>query len=159
MEKLFSKPPSDWTADDLKAAVDIYKMAVDMADKVSQRRQSANSFYLSVNTGLIGASAYISSFSKASHPRTGAIAFAGALICSVWWRNIQSYRDLNKGKFEVIQEMEKALPLAPYQAEWEFLERGKNREKYRPFYEVEILVPIIFGCVHIWQVAVPFFPG
>ena len=42
----------------------IYKLLVDMADKVSQRRQNANNFYLSVNTGIIGASAYIFSISQ-----------------------------------------------------------------------------------------------
>src|ERR1700737_4596243 len=35
-----------------------------MADKVSQRRQNGNNFYLSVNTGIIGASAYIFSISQ-----------------------------------------------------------------------------------------------
>ncbi|RDD97660.1 hypothetical protein DTW92_07525 [Paracoccus pantotrophus] len=40
-----------------KEVLEIYKMLVEMADRVSQRRQSANSFYLTVNTAIIGGAA------------------------------------------------------------------------------------------------------
>ena len=33
--------------------LDIYKLAVEMADRVSSRRATANAFFLTVNTGLV----------------------------------------------------------------------------------------------------------
>jgi hypothetical protein len=153
MESLFTKTPTEWTTDEQKSVTDIYKMLVDMADKVSQRRQSANNFFLSVNTALIGASAYISSVSQQSPARVLAIAAAGTLVSAVWVRNIQSYKDLNSGKFAVINEIEKQLPIAPYTAEWEYLERGQKRNRYRQFHAVEILVPLVFVAVHALQFA------
>jgi hypothetical protein len=154
------------SADEVKATVDIYKMLVDMADKVSQRRQTANSFYLSVNTALIGAGVYMSSAGG------GAIniillAVAGWLVSLFWIRNIETYKDLNSGKFAVITEIEKSLPLAPYTAEWETLKRGDReskyrsfwskyhpfQNKYRPFHEVEVAVPLVFVLLHAVQLA------
>jgi hypothetical protein len=151
MESLLQKAPHEWTGEDQKSVIEIYKMLVDKADKVSERRQSANNFFLSVNTALIGASAYISSMSQQSQARVLAIAAAGTLVCLVWMRNIQSYKDLNSGKFAVINEIEKLLPIAPYTAEWDYLERGDNNKRYRPFHAVEIYVPAVFIVVHTLQ--------
>ena len=35
-------------------SLEIYKLYVQMADNISARRQSANSFFLTVNTAIIG---------------------------------------------------------------------------------------------------------
>jgi predicted homoserine dehydrogenase-like protein len=152
METLFNKEPRDWTPDEQKSVVDIYKMLVDMADKVSQRRQSANNFFLSVNTALIGASAYISTLPQSNPGRIFAIAIAGILVSVAWIRNINSYKDLNDGKFAVITAIEKELPISAYRAEWYYLERGTNSKRYRPFHSVEIWVPLTFFAVHLFQV-------
>jgi len=149
---LVTKPWSELSPDEQKAVVDIYKMLVDMADKVSQRRQNANNFYLSVNTALIGASAYIGSLAQQVPHQTLAIAAAGLLVSLLWFRNINSYRDLNKGKFVIIQDLELQLPVRPYTAEWETLHRGENTKHYRPFHTVEALVPLVFVGVHLFQV-------
>lgn len=151
MDELFKKAPDELSADEAKSVIEVYKMLVDMADKVSQRRQNANNFYLSVNTALIGASAYISSLSQKTPAHVLAISVAGALVCLLWMRNIQSYKDLNAGKFSVIQAIEKRLPVAPFTAEWTYLERGLNAKKYRPFHSVEVLVPVVFITVHVFQ--------
>lgn len=49
--------------------LDIYKMYVGLADKISERRQSANSFFLSINTAIVGLVGYFqSSSSKTIEP-------------------------------------------------------------------------------------------
>jgi hypothetical protein len=156
-QSLFNKPAADFTSDELKGVIDLYKTLVDMADKVSQRRQNANNFYLTVNTALIGATSYINSISP-SEPNTWIISFAGLLVSLVWKRNIDSYKDLNSGKFHVITELEKGLPIAPFRTEWDFLKRGQDTSRYRPFHAVEVLVPYIFAAVHGVQIlrAVPW---
>lgn len=135
---------------EMLARLDIYKLMVEMADRVSQRRQAANSFYLSVNTSIIGASTYLSSFHS---PGAGIwlIALAGLCVSGLWVRNIESYKELNEGKFHVITQMEKGLPVKAYTDEWAYLHRGGRRKKYRPFHTVEILVPWVFVIVNFFQ--------
>ena len=40
-------------------SLEIYKLYVQMADNISARRQSANSFFLTVNTAIIGIVGYV----------------------------------------------------------------------------------------------------
>jgi hypothetical protein len=127
--------------------IEIYKLYVEMADRVSSRRQAANSFYLTVNTAIIGAA----TFFQVSTGLVGLwlVAVAGAALCLMWIRNIQSYKDLNSGKFHVINKIETRLPIAPYDVEWEVLQRGKTKSIYRPFHTVERYVPQIFIVLYL----------
>lgn len=148
LRPLFTKSTTDLTESDIKATVDIYKTLIDMADKVSQRRQTANAFYLTINTALF--SLIFSTIDKKIEWQLyGIVCLCGLLICLVWSRNIKTYKDLNSGKFYVINEIESALPIKPFNAEWEHLERGRNRSKYRPFHDVEKLVPIVFLMMYL----------
>jgi len=56
---------------------------------------------------------------------------------------------LNSGKFKVIHEIEKRLPLSPYDAEWEAIGRGKDSKLYLPFTRVETTVPWVFLVLHL----------
>ena len=138
------------TPEEEKTVVDTYKMLVEMADRVSQRRQAANNFYLSANTAIIGASAYISAFGK-GNANTFIIAVAGVCVCILWQRNIESYKTLNEAKFKVITQIEKYLPLAPFTSEWAYLDPDKKGIRHRPFHTVEIFVPFIFIGVYTVQ--------
>lgn len=125
--------------------LEIYKLYVQMADKISTRRQSANSFFLAVNTAIIGIVGYVGG--------TGgnwnwAVSLAGLILCYAWYRLVRSYKDMNSGKFKVIHEIEKKLPLSPYDAEWEALGRGKDSSLYLPFTRIEIWVPRVFAALH-----------
>lgn len=148
--ELLNKPTSEWTADDAKSAIEIFKILTDMADKVSQRRQAANSFYLTINSALIGSSAY---FSSVSMPISNTIilTLAGFLISLVWLRNISSYKTLNEAKFKVINEFEKNLICSPFAKEWSFLDRDGDGVRHRPFHSVEIMVPLVFMLLHAIQ--------
>jgi len=61
---------------------------------------------------------------------------------------IRSYKQLNAGKFEVIHEIEKRLPLALYKYEWEILGEGKDKNKYYPFSHIELWIPWVFGIIY-----------
>jgi hypothetical protein len=75
----------------------------------------------------------------------------------VWWRIVQSYRQLNSGKFAVILAIEARLPLAPYAAEWEALGRGKDPKRYLPLTHVENWVPGLFGLLYLLLIVVVVF--
>lgn len=128
-----------------------YKLFVEMTDRISSRRQSANSFFLSVNTAVIAILGYVQLGQAAgtSNAFYWLVSIAGMSLCYTWFRLIRSYKDLNSGKFKVIHALEQKLPSAPYDAEWESLERGKNAQLYHPFTRVEMIVPWVFFLLHL----------
>lgn len=136
-----------------KDVLEIYKMLVEMADRVSQRRQSANSFYLTVNTAIIGGAAYLSQ-STFGHLGTWAVSAAGIAICVLWIRAVVSYKSLNAAKFEVITALEDRLPVTPYKDEWAILDVDGDGKRHKPFHKTEVLVPMVFMCVHGAQLLV-----
>jgi len=86
--------------------LEIYKVYVGTADKISERRQTANSFFLSINTVVIGLVSYLQAGSG-TKPFLGfylLVSTAGILICYMWYRLILSYKQINSGKL--------VLPLA-----------------------------------------------
>ncbi len=126
--------------------LELYKMYVQTTDNVSSRRHTANSFFLAVNTAVVGLVSY---FGAAAETWSWTVSVAGIVLCVTWRRAIRSYRGLNRGKFQVIHEMERDLPFSPFDAEWEALGRGKQKNIYHPFSDVEKWVPFIFGALHL----------
>jgi hypothetical protein len=126
-----------------------YKLYLNSAEKISDRRQAANTFFLGLNTAFLSLLAWIK-----TKPETGsslvfiAASFSGAIVCYFWYRMMRSYRDLNGAKFMVIHAIEKRLPLSMYDVEWDIVERGQNRGKYWPFSHIEMKVPAIFIVIY-----------
>lgn len=127
-------------------SLELYKLYVEMADRISARRERANSFFLTVNAALLAI--LVRDIEAAADVRrfvSGLLLPAAAsTLCFLWYRIVRSYRDLNSAKFKVIHVMESQLPMRPYDAEWESVERGKNADLYLPFSHVEIAVPWVF---------------
>lgn len=125
-----------------------YKLCVEMADRISARRSTANTFFLTLNTLVIGAlSACADKFSRLS---VIVLCIAAIILCYVWERLINSYRQLNTAKYIVIGEFEKRLPTSPYwSAEWNALGEGKDPKKYKQLTAVEKWVPIVFICLYL----------
>ena len=137
-------------------ALEQYKLCVEMADRVSQRRQSAHALFLTVNAGLI---ALLGWTLPAETPPLEPIwlvmvGFVGALLSGTWFLLIRSYRDLNRAKFMVIQQIERQLPLRPFAAEWELVGRGADSALYRPFTKLEPCVPLVFMLLYAALIAV-----
>lgn len=129
-----------------------YKIFVEMTDQISVRRNLANTFFLTLHTVLLAGAGFL--YEKG--PRTTTVwlnifpLIAVLALCYVWWRLIESYRQLNEGKFLVIGEFERRLPSSPYiRAEWKALGEGKDPKRYRPLTKVENWVPPIFGLLYI----------
>jgi hypothetical protein len=120
------------------------------ADCISARRQTANSFFLTINTALLAFLGYTRPFFGQPIGRFVLfLSLAGIVLCYSWYRLIRSYKGLNSGKFKVIHLIEGNLPLDPFDAEWETVGRGKNADKYLPFTHVEIYIPWVFIAIHI----------
>jgi hypothetical protein len=138
--------------------LELYKLAVEMADRVSARRATANAFLflLTVNTALL---AFVSS---GSLNMLWLVALAGIALSGTWWILLKSYRDLNAAKFGVILEMEKDLEAKVYGNEWRVLKEDRPKEErpqekrpkrwwegYAELGTVERIVPLIFAALYI----------
>ncbi|MFJ4525652.1 hypothetical protein ACIP4Y_32720 [Streptomyces sp. NPDC088810] len=103
--------PSDFcdaTAKYQAAILEQYKLCVEMADRVSSRRNLTNTFFLTLNTAVVGALAV---GSGAGLPHSSAwVLVAGLLIllaqCMAWYVMVRSYRQLNAAKYAVIGAFE-----------------------------------------------------
>lgn len=134
--------------------LDQYKIYINAAEKISDRRQKTNEFFLGLNTALVALLGFIAT--KTSQQEIslmlGVSAIAGITVCYLWYRIIASYKGLNSAKFKVIHAIELRLPLALYDTEWEMLERGKNKEVYWPFSHIELYVPKIFIAIYAMMI-------
>lgn len=131
--------------------LEIYKLYIEMADQVSSRRNSANAFFLSINSALVALLGAGRAFTDKDIPSTFFIlvSVAGVVLSYQWYRLIRSYKDLNSGKFKVVHAIEKLLPVRPYDAEWTAVGRGERPDLYLPFTEVEVRVPWVFLLLHL----------
>ena len=112
--------------------LELYTLAVEMADRVSARRAAANSFFLSVNTALlvlVGGGSF-----------RWYVAAAGIAVALAWWTLLRSYRELNRAKFRVILALEERLPARVFGAE--------QIPQYRELGRVERVVPWVFAALY-----------
>lgn len=130
--------------------LDLYKLAVEMADRISVRRGKANAYFLAVQSALAAVAAALPATLLAV-----ATELAVALLLStVWWLQLRSYRDLNQAKFRTVLALETRLPAALYTDEQaalpsRFLELGRT----------ERLVPWAFAALHCAVFATHVAPG
>jgi hypothetical protein len=130
-----------------------YKLYVKIADKISERRATTNTFYISLLTALLALLSITSvkgTFVTIQNFLLPGVAFLGLVLCGVWFINLYSYRQLNSGKFSVIHEMEQQLPYHCYAREWEILGRGRETKKYLPLTHVEQFVPILLAIPYLF---------
>lgn len=132
---------------------EIYKIAVEMADRISARRGLANSFFLTINTAVMGI--------LGTRDVRWYLAVSGMILCISWWALLKSYRDLNRAKFEVILAMEDRLPVRLYGDEWASLQKEHVRlaprfaalrpwlAQYRELGVIERTVPWVFMLVYL----------
>jgi hypothetical protein len=155
--------------------LELYKIAVEMADRNSARRAGANTFFLTLNTVLAAAVGIVSSARRPA-PQAPAVSFdayglvitsiAGIVLAVVWWSLLRYYRRLSAAKFDVINKIELRLPAQPYADEWAVLHpdqplgddegagssswaRWRSRTRHREATVVEQVVPFVFMAVYI----------
>lgn len=135
--------------------LDIYKLTVEMADRVSSRRATANAFFLTVNTGLVAVAGLFPSNSGPCALR--ATCLAGAVLAFCWFLLLRNYRELNTAKFKVINAIEhEYLPVQPFRDEWIKLGNSDEpisriqrlRVEYKQLGNVEKYVPLVYAALY-----------
>ncbi|MEM3065310.1 MAG: hypothetical protein QW177_08050 [Candidatus Nitrosotenuis sp.] len=124
-----------------------YKIYLEMIDSLNERRATANSFFLSISTGLLTALGVLFNLGTTLMTNSGWVivgSISGILFSYTWLRTVKSYRQLSSGKWKIVTEIEKRLPLSLHGTEWKILGEGKNKSLYKPLTDVERVVPLIF---------------
>lgn len=150
--KLFVKEEKDYGSDYKNHLFEQYKLYIESIEKTSDRRHQSNNYFITINTALIsliGLSFQIPMLENCVWFRI-ILSFLGVAICLNFYYLINSYKQLNTGKFAVVHEIEEKLPLALYKYEWEILEKGKNKKKYYPFSHIELSIPKFFAFLYLF---------
>jgi hypothetical protein len=127
-----------------------YKLYVETADKISDRRSLSNNFFLSINAALLsGISIGLGMQSRSLSLFPIFACLSGILFCIAWVQMVKSYRNLNRAKFEVIQELERVLPAKLFTAEWAKFKSGDDESRTRELTEVERNVPVLFAVSYL----------
>jgi hypothetical protein len=119
-----------------------YKIMVDTTSDVTKNRQNTNTFYLTVNTFILGAVSLVQNIPKMGIPL---LSLTGVIMSALWYANINSFRSLNHAKFSVIKEIEASLPAQLFIKE----EIEYNKRKHKGLTTVEKCIPLAFGLIYL----------
>lgn len=149
---LFRIAPSDYSGSYGGDLLEEYSLYVQTHEKVSQRREGANQFFVTLNSAIVAAVGLWREDRPSDLILIGACVAAIA-ICLYWRTALRSYQSLSSAKFEVIQAIERRLPLALYEAEWAALAAGKDPKVHRPLGQIERAIPLVFCAVYLLIIA------
>ena len=121
-----------------------WQTCVEMANSVSQRRDTMNNIFVTLNLAIIAA------VSITWDLKSLFILATGIVICIIWILFIRNYKLLNTEKFNVINDIEKKLPVKPFNDEWKKL---KSNKKYRDSTKLENTLPIMFIVLYVISIA------
>jgi hypothetical protein len=123
--------------DDRKLKLEQYKIMVSSTEKVTDSRLKVNNLFLTVSSTIISIGFVLGkTFGFTIPVLIGMLVLTALalLISNSWKKLINSYALLNKGKFRVIDKIEKQLRTNMFEDEWEILTQDI---KYKPNSETE----------------------
>ncbi len=121
-----------------------YKTYVESADKISDRRINVNTFFITLSSALI---TVMTIFFSNTYLLL-LLAFLGIIFSTLWFLNLKNYKQINSCKFNIIQDIEKYLPINLYKTEWNNLTKTKSNKKYIPVSKLEMFLPFIFIIIY-----------
>ena len=129
-----------------------YKLYVQSADNVSNRRVASNRYLVPLNAALVAIYGFQSTGTAFAPYWIILVGLVGVIVSGLSWNIIKSHRDLNNVKFQVISELEHLLPASIYDYEWRIANEGKG-ERYRSVSWVELWLHFMFLGLHIVAIA------
>lgn len=106
------------TKSSLDAVLTQWKTCVEMANSVSQRRDSMNKIFITINIAIVSAVSFV------LNTKSLFLLCTGVAICILWILLIRNYKLLNTAKFNFINDIETQLPLDPFNVEWKYLKKN-----------------------------------
>ena len=123
-----------------------YKVYVQSAENVSSRRVASGRFMLTLSVAVVALYG-LQAEGFGEDWLALLVPSAGIAVSMLWYLIITSHANLNRVKFELIQELEQHLPAALYTREWQLAGQGQGKN-YRAISTIERWIPILFGVLH-----------
>ncbi len=153
-ENLYGMEESTYNSNNYRThLLEQYKLYVEMADNISDKRAVTNGFFLTLHT-LLGTTMIITKELIIDKYILIFIAFIGIFISIIWFYLIKTYRYLNSAKFEIINKIEEKLPVKGFTAEWNLL--LSKHKHYKGFTKIEQFVPSLVGSVYVIIILIVF---
>ena len=133
-DPLFQVSPSDYGSKYQSHLLAQYKLAVERADAVSERRAATNEFYLVIVSVLLSIAGFGVGGTFVGTPVIPPsvapwLGLVGVIVSSSWLASIYASNQLNRAKFYVINRLEERLPAAVFTVEWRYrLSQTESRE-------------------------------
>lgn len=128
--------------------LELYKITVEMADRLSARRGAANTFFITLESALLAAlGVWVGEDETISIRTAMALLAVSVMISALWWVQVTSYRNINTAKFDVIHQMEREFSFQPYTREWELIKA--ERKRHIDLTKSERFVPFIFFTIDL----------
>ena len=122
-----------------------YKIYSQMKERFIDRNFATNKFYLLVILGILLIILFTKDFSFAyGFSSTLIFTAIGMLVCVMWWINVDSYNFLIRIKLrEVLEEIEKQLPISPNKMEIEAITSLKKGKREFLFADIQKLIATV----------------
>lgn len=127
-----------------------WKTCIAEASGISEKRNNANNIFITLNTALFAVITFSLDY------KSILLLVVGIAICILWICTINSYKKLNSVKYEIINEMELKLPLAPFTSEWD---RLNNKYEYIRLTKIEKFIPWMFIILYSVSILYPVIKG
>ena len=144
---------------DIDVAMKQYEMFVETSEELVRRKQSVNSFYITINSLIISIvlaafalSEKLNVFGQSIGSSTIIICLSsivGCIICFSWHSLLQSYADLNSSKMKIISYIETQLAYNLYDTEWQLVSKKMGNRKYKSFSAKEKFIAKLFFALYI----------
>jgi len=121
-------------------ALEQWKCCVEMANGYSEKRSNMNALYITINSALLAVAPF------ALDAKNILLAIAGIAVCILWLSSLTTYKILSSVKYEIIHQMEKELPYAPFTYE---RSRARSRKNYTSLTKLEMVLPAVFLLLYL----------
>lgn len=119
-----------------------WKVCVESANIISQRRDSMNNLFATLNVANVAAISFTWSLKSIM------CSLGGMVICLIWLISIRYYANLNTVKFEVINYIEKSFNIKPFTREWNIIS-NISKDPFLKGTNIEKGIPIAFLAIYI----------
>lgn len=136
----------EFTGDYESTILEQWKTCIAEANGISEKRNNANNIFITLNTALFAVITFSLNY------KSVLLSVIGIVICILWIYTINSYKKLNSVKYEIINEIEQKLPLAPFLCEWD---RLNNKYEYVRLTKIEKFIPWLFIVLYSVSILYP----
>ncbi|WP_339726909.1 RipA family octameric membrane protein [Maribacter stanieri] len=151
---------------DRQLKLEQYKIMVSSTEKVSEQRLKVNNLFFTITSSILSVGFVLGKtfgFTLISLLAVSSLTLLALLATYFWEKMINSYGQLNKGKFILIDKIEKSLRTNMFEEEWKILTQEIEYEpntktettivkRFRLFIVIILLIEIAYILYKLYQI-------